>query len=275
MRTIKYKSQGSDVYFLEEILTKMGYGVYVSNFFGMDTHNAVMDFQNKNDLVIDGVVGVKTWSKLLAAEKDFLQFNDKLLSEQDLINFANEYNLELAAVKAVNVIESNGKGFLVDGRPKILFEGHVFWSQLKKRNIDPEALLKESTKDVLYKKWTKTMYLGGPGEYLRLEKAADLLPLKEVREAAYCSASWGSFQIMGFHYKQLGYDSVDNWVLKMNEHEREHLKAFGKFLEANRLMFHLRNRNWPKFAEGYNGPGYRLNNYDEKLNAAYLRFLSV
>jgi len=124
MRTLKYKSQGSDVHLLEELLTKFGYKLYVSNYFGLDTHNAVMDFQQKHRLVIDGIVGVKTWFKLLEAEKEFLNFNDKLLSEKDLVNFANEYYIELAAVKAVNALESSGKGFLADGRPKILFEGH-------------------------------------------------------------------------------------------------------------------------------------------------------
>lgn len=61
----------------------------------------------------------------------------------------------------------------------------------------------------------------------------------------------------------------------MNEHEREHLKAFGKFLEVNKLIPHLQERNWAKFAEGYNGAGYKLNNYDEKLKAAYHWFLPI
>lgn len=275
MRTIKYRSQGSDVHFLKELLTKLGYEVVVSNYFGLDTHNAVIDYQQKNELVVDGKVGVKTWSKLLAAEKDFLQFNGKLLSEQDLIDFANHYNLELAAVKAVNEVESSGKGFLVDGRPKILFEGHVFWRELRKRNIDPQTLLNQDSEDVLYEEGSKSKYLGGTREHFRLEKAANLSPSKEVREAAYCSASWGAFQIMGYHYSSLGYNSIDTWLHKMDEHEREHLQAFGKFVKVNRLMVHLKNRNWAKFAEGYNGSAYRLNNYDEKLKAAYERYLPV
>ncbi len=272
MRTLKYKSRGTDVHFLEEILSKIGYSIYVSNYFGLDTHNAVMDYQRKNELVVDGIVGVKTWSKLLAAEREFLHFNNKWLSEKDLQDFAGHYDLELAAVKAVNKVESSGKGFLVDGRPKILFEGHVFWKQLQKRNVDPQTLLSTESKDILYQKWSKIHYLGGTGEYTRLEKAARLTDSPQVREAAYCSASWGSFQIMGYHYSSLGYASIDTWVNKMNEHEREHLKAFGKFLEVNRLMIHLKNRNWAKFAKGYNGPGYRLNKYDEKLKAAYEQY---
>ncbi len=272
MKTIRYRSNGPEVHFLEQLLTKLGYSIFVSNYFGLDTHRAVLDFQKKNNLVIDGIVGVKTWSKLLAAEQEFIKFNNKLLSEQDLIDFAEQYNLEIATVKAVNEIESSGKGFLNDGRPKILFEGHVFWRELQKRNINPEPLLNEQSKNVLYKKWTKIYYLGGTKEYSRLEEAARLLDSKEVHNAAYCSASWGAFQIMGYHYQSLGYNDIDTFVAKMYEHEREHLKAFGKFLEINNLIIHLQNKNWAKFAKGYNGPSYKLNKYDIKLANSYKKY---
>ena len=272
MKTIRHKSRGAAVHFLEELLTKLGYTVYVSYYFGLDTKRAIMDFQLKNNLVVDGIVGLKTWSKLIAAEQDFLNHNNKFLAEQDLIDFATKYNLELAAVKSVNEIESSGKGFLTDGNPKILFEGHVFWKELKNRNIDPHTLLNNNSKDVLYQKWTKKYYLGGTKEYLRLQKAASLKNSKDVHDAAYCSASWGAFQIMGYHYKSLGYSSIDDFVSKMNLHEREHLNAFGRFLEVNNLIIHLKNKNWAKFARGYNGSGYKKNKYDEKLEKAYQKY---
>lgn len=273
MKTLSYRSRASEVFLLEEILTRLGYQVVVSNYFGLDTHKAVLDFQQKNGLVVDGKVGVKTWSKLLEADNDPLEFNHKILSEQDLVDFARQYNLEVPAVKAVNEVESSGKGFLVDGRPKILFEGHVFWRELKKRNINPEDLLNDESKDVLYSTWTKNHYLGGTGEYLRLERAAALSPSKEVREAAYSAASWGAFQIMGYHYRSLGYESIETFVSKMKDHEREHLRAFGKFLDVNNLIRHLINKDWTKFAKGYNGISYKVNKYDEKLKAAYERYL--
>src|SRR5690606_20329627 len=131
MNTIKIRSRGQEVHFLAEILKKQGYNVLVSNFFGSDIDAAVKDFQLKNSLVVDGVVGLKTWMKLIEKENQIIKSNDKLLSEKDLFDFAGEYNLELAAVKAVNQIESSGKGFLAFGKPRILFEGHVFWSELK------------------------------------------------------------------------------------------------------------------------------------------------
>ncbi|GAB4107752.1 N-acetylmuramidase family protein [Echinicola sediminis] len=272
MKTLRYRSRGPEVQFLEEILADMGYRVNVSHFFGQDTHQAVVDFQQKHDLVVDGIVGLKTWTKLLALNPKALKEHSKFLSEQDLINFAQEYGLELAAVKAVNAVESSGKGFLPDGRAKILFEGHVFWRELKKRHINPEDFYKQQTKDVLYPKWTRSHYKGGAGEYDRLQKAATISDNEVFKEAAYRSASWGAFQIMGYHADSLGYASIDDFVGKMQQHEREHLRAFGKFLEVNKLMSHLKAKDWAKFARGYNGPGYAQNRYDVKLQQAYEKY---
>jgi hypothetical protein len=279
MNTIKYRSRGQEVHFLAESLEKLGYKVYVSEYFGSDIDAAVKDFQLKNNLVVDGVVGLKTWMTLIGKQKQLVESNNKLLSEKDLIDFADRYGLELAAVKAVNQVESSGKGFLAFGKPRILFEGHVFWNELKKRNIEPNNFLNSLSQDVLYEKWTKKYYKGGEGEYERMEKAANISAMPGTKEAAYCSASWGSFQIMGYNYKNLGYTSIDNWVNAMNDHEREHLAAFGKFIafksiSGKKLTDWLKEKNWEKFAEGYNGSGYKQNKYDEKLKAAYNKHIS-
>ena len=272
MKTLKYRSRGEEVHLLEELLVSLGYEVYVSNYFGKDNHRAVMDFQEKNNLVIDGIVGPKTWSKFIEAQNQIISFNDKFLSEQDLIDFADKYNLELAAVKAVNEVESNGKGFLLDGRPRILFEGHVFWRELVKKGVNPNDFVNDRTKNVLYKSWTKKHYEGGKQEYDRLEKASGMSDLDEVHDAAYASASYGAFQIMGFHFQSLGFPSVDSFVAHLYTHEKAHLDVFGRFCEVNNLTRHLRSKNWASFARGYNGPAFKENKYDTKLLNTYNRY---
>ena len=276
MRTIRHRSSGQDVYMLEEILFKLGFtGFTINTYFDLGTHDAVLVFQRQHGLVVDGIVGPKTWSVIFEKEREFLQFNDKFLGEEDLQDFATRYDVELAAVKAVNEVESNGKGFLIDGRPKILFEGHVFWRELKNRNLRPQDFVNSKLNNVLYQNWTKSHYQGGEKEYYRLEKAAGMSDLPEVHDAAFASASWGCFQIMGFHWKSLGYSSVDNFAARMYEHEREHLYAFGKFLEVNNLIRHIKSKNWVKFAEGYNGKNQAANKYDQKLKAAYERYKAL
>ena len=62
------------------------------------------------------------------------------ITASDYTRVASLLGVETAVVKAVAEVESGGKGgFLSDGRPVILFEGHVFWQQLRQRGISPEA----------------------------------------------------------------------------------------------------------------------------------------
>ncbi|MBS7233408.1 N-acetylmuramidase family protein [Flavobacterium psychroterrae] len=271
MRTIKLGTKSTEVYYLNELLEELKYGVIVSDYFDAETDKAVKNFQLTNNLVVDGIVGLKTWSLLMEKSKGGFSSNSKLLSEQNLIDFANEHNLELAVIKAVNEVESGGKGFLVDGRPKILFEGHIFWRELEKRNIDPNDYSNNS-QDILFKKYTRSYYLGGTAEYARLEKAISLSADKKISDAAKCAASWGLYQIMGFNALTIGYETIDEFVEKMYLNEGEHLKAFGLFLEKNNLIGYLKNKRWADFALRYNGAGYKANKYDEKLIKAYTKF---
>ena len=274
MQHLKLKSSGPFVSYLQELLGKLGYQIPATGYFGALTEKALKDFQQKNGLVVDGEAGVKTWTLLNEKTKPAQVLGEKFLGEQDLKDFAQKHQLELAAVKAVNEVESSGKGFLVDGKPKILFEGHIFWNQLKERGFNPSLISNPSNADVLYPKWTKTHYIGGPREYDRLEKAANLLPDTKVRDAALASASWGSYQIMGFHFKKLGYASVKEFVDQMYIHERNQLDAFGRYITAFGCITHLKAKNWAKFANCYNGPLYAQNKYDIKLEAAYRKHLN-
>jgi hypothetical protein len=79
---------------------------------------------------------------------------------------------------------------------------------------------------------------------------------------------------MGYHAAGLEYGSVEQFVAAMFTREHAHLDAFGRFIRRSRfrgqpLLHWLQQRNWARFAEGYNGPGYRQNQYDTKLRAAY------
>ncbi|MEY8760989.1 N-acetylmuramidase domain-containing protein [Chryseobacterium tongliaoense] len=272
MKLLKYYTKAPEVLTLCEILYKLGYNIKISDSFNLEVDAAVKDFQRKNSLVVDGIVGMKTWTVLLQKNSAPINTADKFLKESDLITFADQYRLELAAVKAVNEIESSGKGFLINNKPKILFEGHIFWNELRKRGIDPNTYYNASSKDILYPKWAKIYYQGGVKEYDRLNEAIGLGSNPTFKDAALSSASWGSFQIMGFHAKSLDYTDVNDFVSKMEINEGEHLKAFGKFLEKNGLLIHLRNKNWANFAKGYNGGGYKLNKYDEKLAKTYAKY---
>ncbi|MAX50552.1 MAG: hydrolase [Methylophaga sp.] len=195
-----------------------------------------------------------------------------MITETQYKEAAQTHNIEIAAIKAVNEVEARGEAFLPDGSLKILFEGHVFWKRLKANDIDPEEVLDQESKDILYKHWTRKYYKGGIAEYDRLIEAFFSHENPMVQVAAYESCSWGSFQIMGYHWKSLGYVGVFAFLSDLRRGEYYNLKAFLKFCEANNLTRHLRSKNWAAFARGYNGPGYKQNKYDIKLEKAYNKF---
>jgi peptidoglycan hydrolase-like protein with peptidoglycan-binding domain len=219
MQNLKIRSRGSSVSFLQELLFKVGYDIPITDYFGSITESAVNDFQSKNSLVIDGEVSLKTWTVFLEETKPAHILRDKFLEENDLIDFSKKNGVELASIKAVNKVESSGKGLFVDGIPKILFKGHIFWRRLKGRGID--------------------------------------------------TASWGSYQIMGFHELKLGYPTVQDFVNESNQ-----LDALERYIATFTSLTHLKNKDRPKFAKCHNGPGYAKNRYDIKLEMAYRKYLT-
>lgn len=186
-----------------------------------------------------------------------LSNKSKSLTESDFKTSAALLGVEVATIKAVASVESAGGGFLKSGKPKILFEGHWF-SKLTKGVYDTKH------PSISYKKWTKKHYLGGEKEYSRFTVAAGL-----DKSAAQKSTSWGKFQIMGFNHKKAGFDDVSQFVEAMKRSEGEQLKAFVAFLKSTKLDGHLKNKDWAKFAKGYNGPKYAENKYDIRLKQAY------
>lgn len=183
------------------------------------------------------------------------------LTEDDYQQAAQKLNCEVAAIKAVSEVESGPHGaFLPSGDPVILFERHKF-SKFTGGKYD------QSNPGISNRK------PGGYGQvseqHGRYQEAAALDP-----DAAIQSCSWGRFQIMGFHWRDLGYPSLKDFVDAMYVSEGNHLDAFVRFVEHNGLAPHLRNKNWAAFARGYNGENFRINKYDDKLAAAYKKHSS-
>ena len=59
-------SKGDAVTALQTLLVASGYGTFKPDgSFGVLTEKAVIEFQKKNGTGVDGIVGAKTWSKLI------------------------------------------------------------------------------------------------------------------------------------------------------------------------------------------------------------------
>lgn len=182
----------------------------------------------------------------------------RALTQADWQRAATSLGVSVAAIKAVAQVEAAGLGFMADGRPKILFEAHIF-SDKTNGQFD------RSNPNISSPRWNRELYEGGAGEYPRLQQAMNL-----DRNAALQSASWGKFQIMGFNHKAAGYSSVEAFVQDMYTSEGKQLDAFVNFIKADPAMHSaLKRLDWAGFAQRYNGEGYAANNYDTKMRDAY------
>jgi N-acetylmuramidase/Putative peptidoglycan binding domain len=274
MQTIKRGlAPERDATILQVFLHASGYPVNPDGRFGGNTERALRAFQRDNGLIVDGVAGEKTWTKMFALHPDLLtQMSKKWLSQEDIDDFASQHVLEAPIVRAVYSVEAGGVGFL-GLKPKILFEGHVFWKELQRAGIDPRTHTK-GNEDILFPRWNPQSYVGGLAEHDRLERAATV-----HRGAALRSASWGLFQILGLHAETLKFPDVEAFVAAMSRSEADQLQAFGSFIEVNRyrgkaLVDWLRARDWAAFAAGYNGPAFATNQYDTRLANAYAKYMA-
>lgn len=66
LRTVRQGSDGGGVYLLQMLLKNKGYKLSADGQFGGETDYVVKAFQQKNGLLVDGICGQKTWSKLKA-----------------------------------------------------------------------------------------------------------------------------------------------------------------------------------------------------------------
>jgi|GEM_PF-2016219 len=184
----------------------------------------------------------------------------KALTDADFVSTATTLGVSVAALKAVVSVESSGSGFFQDGRPKILFEA-AYFSALTNHIYDG------AYPDISSRGWNPELYIGGAGEYNRLDKARAI-----HEEAALRSASWGLAQIMGDNFAISGYADVFSFVKDMYESEGKQLQAMANYIKGNGLDTALQNGDWADFAYRYNGPGYQQNNYDGKLESAFYNF---
>lgn len=183
------------------------------------------------------------------------------LSESDYQDLSSEFGVEVALVKAVMKVESNGSGFLLKeaapSRPKILFEGHWFF------RLTPKPVSKIRP-DLSYAKWDKSKYKGGSGEWERL---LDAMEFDEIQ--ALKSASYGLGQVMGFNYPAAGCASIQQFIQENFAGEYWQARHMMNFIKTKGLQDELERKDWREFAETYNGPGYAKNQYHIKLERAY------
>ena len=190
----------------------------------------------------------------------------KKLDDLDLPRLGHKLGVGEDHIHMFLDVETLGTGHDPLGRSLILFERHIFHRELAK--LTDTSFLAAAKKAGL-----ANTRAGGYGktsaQYGKLAKAYAIHP-----EAALKACSWGLGQVMGFNYKAAGYVTVEAMVRAFKDDEEAQLNGAVSFILTNKLDGKLRacKPNQPEtcraFASGYNGSGYRRNNYHVKLATA-------
>lgn len=103
MEVIKIGSKGDTVKTLQLLLQKEGYSLIADGIFGNKTEDIVMDFQQLNNLNVDGIVGKATWNILLSNEDSENRINDTRF----ILTTKNYFNKPFAK-KSIVLHHTNG-----------------------------------------------------------------------------------------------------------------------------------------------------------------------
>lgn len=209
-------------------------------------------FDHGQSIVIDGVGGPGTRAAIIAA---FTNKAAPVVNDADITVLASRLGCTSKQIRAVAKVESGGGAFDALGKPKMLFERHLFHR------------LTNGTHSVTS---FSNPQGGGYNEdsWAKLAKAACVDP-----DAAFASASWGRFQVLGTHWKALGYASALDLAYSTVESEAAHYELLARYIEHNGLKPALaalsaNPADNVAFAKVYNGAAFRDFKYDRKLAVA-------
>lgn len=182
------------------------------------------------------------------------------LTDEDFRIVADELGVEVAAIKAVVLIEAgtNMKGFWAPGVPVINFDRKMY------NNVRTKAPDKSGAKG--------EKVPAGLSGYALQEWTQLINARKSNAQGANMGTFWGMFQIGGFNYKLCGCETVDEMVEHMSASEFEQLELFATFITNAGMLPDLKKKNWAGFARKYNGASYARRGYHTRMANAYSKF---
>jgi LysM repeat protein len=201
-------------------------------------------------------------------------YTGEKITQHDYEKAAQELGCEINVIRAIDMIESGGRsGYDKKNRPLILYERHIFSKRTGHKYDKENPDLSSKVGYKLHKKGCKVSdselkanYYSSTSDenYMRLAKAYAL-----DKSSALQACSWGRFQILGDNFRTCGYPSVAAFVAAQVKNEIEQLQSFIEYIKSNKMQKALKEKNWCKIAEGYNGKNYKKFNYHKRIKRAY------
>lgn len=179
-----------------------------------------------------------------------------MITPREYARLAKDFGIAVSKVRSIDSVESNGQGFdPKTGKIKIQFEPHYF----KRISKFTTGLWSLNKIDIQIREW---------------EAFNDAF--KKNPNAAMESCSIGRMQVMGEHWKRLGFKSVGEMWDFAKKSEANQLWLGLKFIQTDKRLFHaVQIWDCTTIARIYNGKNYWIKGYHKKLEKEEIRFRNL
>lgn len=184
--------------------------------------------------------------------------------DTQIIELSSRCDFEQAAILAFVEVETGGKGFDVT-TGKIIIQFEPAWFK-KNEPYAPSGKWSLNKVDIQSREWEA------------FNNAFNI-----NHNSAMLSTSIGLGQIMGFHWKRLGFSSVGAMWDDAKKGIPQQFFQLVKFIQTDdRLIIAMKNHDWDALAKYYNGSGYKelakkigREPYDISLRKSYEKHLKL
>lgn len=183
------------------------------------------------------------------------------VTSSEVVAAAQALSVQESLIWALYHVANEGPAF-VDGLPVLVFEPHRFSRSTGGAFDDTHPALSAP-------EWHPALYPDDPAQ--RWQQLLDAVALDV--DAAFMSASFGAFRLLGENYALCGSVDPFGFALDQAQSEGAQLDAFVRLIEAKGLTAALRRGDWATFAKGLNGTAFRLDDLAGRLARAHERYI--
>jgi N-acetylmuramoyl-L-alanine amidase len=243
---LRFNSRGERVRELQTLLKSQGYLPIpkVTNFFGSATEGAVKEFQQDNNLTVDGVVGPQTWKLLISSTKNTI--TPIYQNPTDIENFSDpEEEMIIESVKESQPL-----------CPRISELINLITSSKITRNITKAvfhctATSQKATVEGIIKYWKNNLGWKNPGYHIIVRPDGSWSQLLDFNKI---SNGVGGINSTSIHISYIGgIDSKGNSFNNLTKEQSEVFETFYTFFKQKlpHLTFHghyeFSNKACPSF----------------------------
>lgn len=271
---IKKGSKGDSVSELQKLLNQNGYSLDADGIFGEKTQAAVRDYQSKNGLAVDGIVGSNTWSSLTGGANKQAQQNISGQAGQSTADWLAAYEKPIPTYTPSQAVQDAADRLAQYEQNKPGEYQSTYADQIQEllnQALNPQKFSYDPNIDPLYKQAAE-----------RYQQQGQLAMRDTMGQAAALSGGFGNS-----YAQTVGQQAYQGYLQGMNDMLPEFQEAaYRKYLnDQNNTLTQMQllqgmdqadySRYRDDMSDYYNDLNYALNQYNQASSEDYDRYMDA